>query len=66
MFQKVASNREIRVSLTDLNVTMLGLDTVNYSAADIANVIKDACMGPIREIPFEEIMEVSSEEVLCV
>jgi len=64
MFQRFSNNSHgVAVNLSSMDITMLGIDTVGYSAADIKNTIAEACMLPLRELPFELQMTVSNAEV---
>ena len=41
-----------------LDVFFLG-----YSGADMTNLCREAALGPIRSIPFEEIETITAEQV---
>ncbi|XP_034250211.1 fidgetin-like protein 1 [Thrips palmi] len=63
MFERFANSKDIKVNLSHGDISHLGLKSSQYSAADIANVIKDACMAPLRELSFEHVKTVLCDEL---
>ena len=55
-----------RHGVTDDEVVEIGKQTEGYSGADMANLCKEAALGPIRSLPFGQIQSVRPDEVgLC-
>jgi len=65
MFSRFAGSTEISVALSSGDIASLACSTVGHSAADISNIIKDACMWPLRSLDYENLLSVSNEEVLA-
>ncbi|XP_034232985.1 suppressor protein of bem1/bed5 double mutants-like isoform X2 [Thrips palmi] len=63
MFRKFSKSGDVKVKLTDFDIVALGLHTSNYSAADITNVLNDACMAPLRELSYEEVETIPLDEI---
>jgi len=52
-----------RHGVTDDEVVEIGKQTEGYSGADMANLCKEAALGPIRSLPFGQIQSVRPDEV---
>ena len=52
-----------RNSLTDTEVEEVVDKTEGYSGADMANLCKEAAMGPIRSMDFTQIQTISKAEL---
>ncbi|XP_058810840.1 fidgetin-like protein 1 [Phymastichus coffea] len=49
--------------LTEENVCQVAQLADGYSGADMTNLCKEASMGPIRSIPFDQLEDISKEDV---
>ncbi|XP_011298238.1 fidgetin-like protein 1 [Fopius arisanus] len=58
--------RNERHNLEDNDVDSIARLTQHYSGADMANLCKEASMGPIRSIPFEQLENIHKDSVRCV
>lgn len=52
--------------LSDEDIEQIGIMSDSYSGADMANLCKEASMGPIRSISFEQLEKIQKEDVRCV
>ncbi|XP_041363385.1 fidgetin-like protein 1 [Gigantopelta aegis] len=53
-------------NLSDSQLDEIAKKTEGYSGSDMANLCKEAALGPIRSIPFDEIETISAEQVRCI
>ncbi|XP_015119116.1 fidgetin-like protein 1 [Diachasma alloeum] len=58
--------RNERHNLTQSDVINIAQLTQDYSGADMANLCKEASMGPIRSIPFDQLENIHKDSVRCV
>lgn len=49
--------------LEEADIATIGRRTEGYSGADMASLCREAALGPIRSIPFEQIETISPEQV---
>lgn len=52
-----------RHNLTDMDITKIAEKAENYSGSDMANLCKEASMGPVRGIPEEQMAKIRPEDV---
>ncbi|KAK7093508.1 hypothetical protein V1264_007245 [Littorina saxatilis] len=50
-------------TLTETDFTAVGQRTEGYSGADMANLCREAALGPIRSIPFEQMEFIRPDQV---
>ncbi|XP_034948937.1 fidgetin-like protein 1, partial [Chelonus insularis] len=55
-----------RHELTNEDIDKIAAMSENYSGADMTNLCKEASMGPIRSISFEQLENIRKEDVRCV
>ncbi|KAK6187162.1 hypothetical protein SNE40_005248 [Patella caerulea] len=52
--------------LTDQHLDIICQKSDGYSGSDMANLCREAALGPIRSIPFEQIETITSDEVRAI
>ncbi|XP_055954950.1 fidgetin-like protein 1 [Patella vulgata] len=52
--------------LTDEHLDIICHKSDGYSGSDMANLCREAALGPIRSIPFEQIETITSDEVRAI
>ncbi|KAL8583523.1 Fidgetin-like protein 1 [Nucella lapillus] len=52
--------------LTEADIAAIGQQTDGYSGADMASLCREAALGPIRSIPFEQMEYIQPEQVPAI
>ena len=55
--------KSVKNSLNDQSMERLALMTNGYSSADLTAVVKDAAMGPLREVPPNQIISMDKDSL---
>ncbi|XP_048248695.1 fidgetin-like protein 1 isoform X1 [Haliotis rufescens] len=61
IIQNLMSSQSFRLSDTDIQTICETTD--GYSGADMANLCREAALGPVRSIPFEQIETITADQV---